>query len=114
MNNVDKLAELRRIAIARGFPKETDQQFYIPVRSRLDGRSYISNNSDQMLLFDPQWVESLVGDEPTKPGWVDGITLEEIELPKYKATMMYMVALRADRGDVIGFLYDMVKRADEV
>jgi len=89
MNNVARLDELRRIAIQRGFPKEIDRQFYLPVRTRVDGRSYIATNAEHAFLWNPEWVEKLVGDS-------------------YEEAMVEMARVRARRGDTVGWLYDKV------
>ena len=105
MNNVQKIAECRRIAIERGYPKHLDAGFYMPIRTRLDGRSYIASNSDHALLFEPDWVLALFGNEPEDTGYIDPEKLEPVLLPSFKHIMLKMLLIRADKGDVIGFLY---------
>ena len=108
MNNIDKLAELRETAIKNGFPKELNRQFFIPVRYRTDGRAYIPNNAENTLLFDPEWLRSLVGGD-----YESSITEEEggeVAIPKFEEIMIDLARIRCQKGDTIGFLYEEVKQ----
>jgi len=104
MNNVHKFEELRRFSVERGFPKELNAQFYMPVRTRTDGRQYIASNADHALLWEPEWLKSLFGSEMVDTGWWDK-ELQPVEMEAYKAMMVRMAIVRADKGDVIGFLF---------
>lgn len=111
MNNIDKFSELRETAVQNGFPKELNRQFFIPVRYRTDGRAYIPNNAENTLLFDPEWLRSLVGGD-----YESSITEEEggkggeVAIPKFEEIMIDLARIRCQRGDTIGFLYEEVKQ----
>lgn len=109
MNNVQRFEELRALAVDRGYPKEVNAQFYIPVRIRSDDRQYIPSNADHTLLFEPEWVKSLVGSEMVETGWLDQ-SLEVVSMPLYKWLMVQMAMIRADKGDVIGFFHAEVMK----
>jgi len=111
MNNIDKFSELRELAVSNGFPKELDRQFFIPTRSRLDNRIYIPNNAEHALLFDPDWLRSLVGNECES-----FITEEEggeVAIPKFEEVMIRLARIRCSKGDTIGYLYEEAKQAKQ-
>lgn len=110
MNNVDKFAELRSLAIQRGFPRSQDIQFYVPVRTRMDDRSYIPANADHALLWEPEWVKSLTGSDSVDTPYFDPKTLEMVQMPMYESVMVEMARIRAKKGDTIGYLFDWVKK----
>lgn len=112
MNNIERLQELRKIAISRGFPPLLDKQFYIATGVRLDNKSYIAYNSDSSLLFYPEWVEKLVGSDMVKSTFFDKNTLDYLEMPAFEYAMVEMIRIRANKGDAIGYLYDKVKHQE--
>lgn len=113
MNNVDKLQELRGIAMRHGYPKEHDRQFYIPIRTRVDGRSYIPGNGDHALLFEPEWLICLLGDSEIETNYIDREKLEPLKIPIYESMMIDLARIRARKGDTIGHLYAIIKRGEK-
>lgn len=110
MNNVEKLNELRAIAVRRGFSQ--DRNFYVPVRQRNDGRAFMPGNGENALLFDSDWIRSLVGDGDRETEWIDGKTLETVMLPAHEAMMMELAQIQAKKGDTVGHLHNAVKKED--
>lgn len=88
MNSVDKLAELRELAKAAGFD---ERQYHIGRRYRGE-EPYIPANQWHSLVWHPGWLSTLV-------------------VEKSVEKLMVQLAKEKYRGnDVIGYLYDFVKK----
>lgn len=99
MDNVQILRNLRDTAIRRGFPRDRDKRYYVAERKRLrDERSYIADNTDHAILFEPDWLSYLVGADSAEEG-----------LPYYEYVMVQMAHTRAQKGNVIGYLNQVVQ-----
>jgi hypothetical protein len=111
MDNVTKFQELRDTAKKFGFTN--DRFYFIPIRERADGRKYFPYDGEYSLLFNPSWVQCLVGNEMIDTG-LFGQDLEPVQYPAYKHYMIEMTKIRAEKGDAVSYLYEVViKRLSE-